>query len=505
MKFLTPAMILSAGTLLSYLFGVMRDIIFANVYGASSITDAYFSAFLISDILLMICISSALLGIAIPLFMREREKNKIEGYNTYGIFFTSINSVFLGVCIIGIIFSPQLFQLLFPSQYSQNPDELVTLGRIFFASNFLFGISNFLGSFLMAHRHFLSTAIAPLLYNAGIMGGILLAGEHIGIYAAGWGALVGAFLHLSIRAIEYFWQPIRFPLPTNWESPALHELGKSMIFRWLTVASFPLIMLSISIYSSEAQSGLYTLFAYARNIESAPVAIFGAAIATAIFPVLSEHFAKQNTSDFQQEFWKSFFKTLFWTIPIGIGVFFCGSPLLQLIYGIDTPNQINSLNIIIPLLALAIPFESLSSLFARTFNAMGDTKTPLWIAAISLFSLILFLFFISHIGSPLPSITIGIAYSLTFVISSSLSIFFLFSHSEKPIQTIAFPKSFHVPFKIHFFAVGIMTALLLSGIQVFQNTITKGIFLPVFASFVYLIIILLFWRRDTLKILKSML
>lgn len=518
--FFSPALILSLGTFGSYILGVVRDIFFARSYGATQITDTYFSAFLIPDILLMICVSSALLGIAIPLFMQARERNNDYGYKLYGVFFTSIQTIFIFISVIGIIFTPEIFSFIDSQRYAENPELITNLARIFFASNLLFGISNFLGSFVMAHKHFISTALAPLFYNIGITLGIIFFAESYGIYAAAFGALIGAFAHLFSRAFEYFYHSDRFKISYNWKSPQLKELFSSMILRWITVAALPLIFWSFSKYASFTQEGLYTIFFYARNLESAPVMIFGVAIATSVFPLLSQNFAEKNIDKLLFIFWNAFYKILFWTIPMAIGIFFLGDLLLGQIYDLtdDFEKMIWIKNILI-IIAFAIPFEALTSLFARTFNAMGDTKTPLRIAIISLcttFSILAFLYF-SKIFS--PSSSIAIAYISGFIISVFSASYFLFSldllKKNKKITLFPFVSIARKGFILSFigsFLMGIIFYVLQNSTQysyIRENNLSflfeQLLFIPLSGIIIYFIFITLFWKKNLLRNIKRML
>ena len=111
------------------------------VNGKSSLTDAYFNAFQISDILFLIFISSALLGLVTPLFLYEREKNTEKGYQLFGNFFFVLNTAFLGVIITAWFFLPKILEISFPSVFEKTPIELITMGRIFLISNFIFGFN----------------------------------------------------------------------------------------------------------------------------------------------------------------------------------------------------------------------------------------------------------------------------------------------------------------------------------------------------------------------------
>jgi len=415
-KLLSGSFILSLGTFASYILGAVRDAVFGNFFGISGITDAYLGAFLLADILMMIFISSALLGIVTPLFLREKNKhphspnsrslhtsiqlnngNKISG-KIFGNFFASLLLVFAFVLLLAGIFSESIFQILSPEIFANYPDQFVYMGRLFLFSNFLFAISNFLGTYLMAHQKFLSTSLAPLFYNAGIILGILFFAdtfpENSRILSAAYGAVFGAFLHLLARLSEYFYSLHTSKKSTNstnsknlefsgfyphidFSDPILRELAVSMLWKMGSLVIVPLTFLLFMRISGEF-SGLYTAFQYMRNLQSAPVAIFGISLATAVFPLLSRNQAENNSSEFSRNFWRVFGNILYWTLPSAIGVFFLGADVLSLLYGVEkSSSAFEWVEILAMFLSGILVFEALFHLLSRAFYSSSDISTPL--------------------------------------------------------------------------------------------------------------------------------
>jgi putative peptidoglycan lipid II flippase len=504
--YFSPALILSIGTFLSYFLGILRDIVFANYYGANELTDAYFSAFLIPDFLLMIFISSALLGLVTPLFLEEKEKNKQKGYKLFGLFFLVLNLVFIFVSLFGVVFTKELFQFIYPTQYSITPIELVFFGKLFFISNIFFALSNFIGNFLMAHNFFISVAISPLVYNLGILIGIIFLSDTHGIYGAGYGAVVGAILHFLVRIYEYFYIKYKFIISYDLNSIHLKILVKSMIFRWVTSAMFPLMFFIINFFASFGQSGLYTLFLYARNLESAPIAIFGVSIATALFPLLSKKMAEKKYEDFVSIFWKGFYKILFWTIPFVVGIGFIGGKFLSYIYGLNSDfKEYESLIYIITILSFTIPFEALSSLFARTFNALKNTKIPMINSIFFLLMLIttLTFFYLTEIFT--LKIYIPLAYLLAFFTSLLINFYYLFKIDCFKNSSF-FKNSFEfkgVIISIYSSSIMFIFLYILSFYKF--NTFIEIFLIPLASFVLYLLCISSFWRKNTFFNIKKML
>lgn len=510
LKIFSPAFILSFGTLLSYLLGVIRDLLFARYFGANVITDTYSSAFLISDIIMVVFVSSALLGLVTPLFLQEKEKNKKSGYTLFGVFFASILSIFTFVSAVGIFFTPEILSIFFSGQFTKEPELFTNLARLFFITNFFFAISNFIGSFLMAHKHFLSTALSPLVYNIGILFGIIFFADSCGIYAPVYGAIAGSVGYLIVRLWEYFSEisiDERFYPSFNWKSPQLKDLGASMAFRWLTVGTLQIMLISIQNFtqSFENQDGLYTLFLYARNLESAPVMIFGVAIATSAFQVLSQLFAENKKEEMSKTFFIALYKILFWTIPMAVGIYFIGSMFLALAYDILIYSQTYiTLQSILTIIAIAIPFESILTLFVRTFNATGDTKTPMIITFSQIGTLIFSLVFFKYIVFFSPATQLGISYLLSFLVSVSVGYFLLYKKniikkSEKFLQKEGLKLSVFGSILMGIFF------LITPFLQININSFVNIVMVSVFGSCLFFLVLGIIWKKNIFKNIKQML
>lgn len=504
--YFSPALILSIGTFLSYFLGILRDMVFANYYGANELTDAYFSSFLIPDFFLMIFISSALLGLVTPLFLEEKEKNEKQGYKLFGLFFLVLNSVFIFISLIGVIFVKELFQFLYPHQYSITPTELIFFGKLFFISNIFFGLSNFIGNFLMAHNYFISTALAPLLYNLGILMGIVFLSDNFGIYAAGYGAVFGAILHFLVRLYEYFFIKYKFIINYDINNIHLKILLHSMVFRWITVIMFPVMFFIINFFASFGESGLYTLFLYARNLESAPVAIFGVSIATALFPLLSKKIAEKKYEDFAMTFWKGFYKILFWSLPFLVGIYFIGGKFLAYVYGLQSDiDKYNTLIYIVTILSFAIPFEALSSLFARTFNSLKNTKIPMINTIAFLLALVISLTFFHFIEFFTHKIYIPLSYVIAFFVSLLTNFYFLFRVKHFKNSSYFFHSLEFKGLKISVYSSFVMFVFLYILSFYTFNVFTEIFIIPIIAFVLYLLCISSFWRKNTFFNIKKML
>jgi len=408
------AVLLGIATILSNLLGWGRDAFFVRVFGTDAFTDSYFKAFLIPDTLLTIFVTGALLGLLIPLYLRARQISAEEGAKAFGTFFTVLNGCYAGAALLLLLFLQPLIIFLFPDTLPTQIPVLVNITAILLGANFFFAVSNFLGHFLLAHKHFFSYAVAPIFYNLGIIIGIYLWHDSFGIYAAAWGGLFGAFLHFLSRLFDLWWSPERFRFSADLKNPFFRELLKGIYPKVIALVS-----LQVGFYffarmgDALLTTGSYSAFQYARNLQSFVVVLFGVSLATAVFPFLAEFVAAQETEKFLWRLEKSMRQILFLTIPSACGMALLSSELVRLTYGSSAANVL-TVTVLIPL-AVAIPFESILQLSVRAFHVLKSTVIPMFSSLIFLAVLIGAAYFSAtklHLGV----MAFGASYICAFII-----------------------------------------------------------------------------------------
>src|SRR5215210_3872699 len=162
----------------------------------------------------------------------------------------------------------------------------------------LFAVSDVLGEVLVAERHFMGYALAPVLYNGGIVVGMLLFAGSIGIYAGAVGAILGAVAHVGIRIAWLRGSTVRFRPGLQVRTRAFREFVRLMIPR---MASHPIDPLTFTILGSLATTvavGGLTSISLARNFQSVPVSVIAVSFALAVFPTLSAAAAAGDRATF---------------------------------------------------------------------------------------------------------------------------------------------------------------------------------------------------------------
>lgn len=382
------AYLLGFFALLSQILALVRDKLLAYNFGADHTLDIYYSAFRIPDLIFVSVASIVSASVLVPFFLERFNKDTDNGKkfvdNIFSVFFLSI----ILISAIVYLFVPQLISILLPG-FVNDPSlsELIFATRILLLSPIFLGISNFLSSITQMHRRFLVYALSPILYNVGIIIGIIFLYPTLGLNGLIWGVVFGAFLHMSIQ-IPFIIQKGKFPritLDINWndiKKVILISLPRTLTLSSNQLASFFLISLA-----SFMTGGTISVFSLAFNLQSVPLSIIGVSYSSAIFPTLSRFFVEKNKKEFLEQMINSARHIIFWSIPITVLFIVLRAQIVRTIYGAgefdwaDTRLTAATLAIFI----VSVVGQSLILLFVRAYYAEGKTRKPLMINIASAF------------------------------------------------------------------------------------------------------------------------
>ncbi len=215
------AYLLAFFAFLSQLLALVRDKLLAHNFGATPILDLYYAAFRLPDLVFVSMASIVSASVLIPFFMEKMQGDAEEGRrfvdNIFSAFFLSI----IVVSIVVFFLAPFLVAFLLPG-YANDAhfNELVSITRILLLSPIFLGISNFLSSITQIHKRFLVYALSPLVYNIGIIFGILFFYPVHGLPGLIWGVVLGSLLHLAIQVPFIVYKGVfpRLRLNIEWQS-----------------------------------------------------------------------------------------------------------------------------------------------------------------------------------------------------------------------------------------------------------------------------------------------
>lgn len=406
---------------LSNILGVFRDHFLAQKIPTDRL-DIYFAAFRLPDLIFNILILSAIAAAFVPVYstyLREKGFKAAlrlsQAALTVGIITVSVSLVIL------YFLMPYLMYLLVPSFDVLKRQETVTLARWLLISPFFFTISYFLGGVLNSHKRFLAYSIAPLIYNLSIIAGVLLFAQPYGVKGVVIGVIVGSFLHMLIQLITAlrlgFYPKFIFDV----KEAGVRKIFKLMLPRAIGLGANQILLVFFTIYAS-AFSGGIAIYTFADNIQTVPSVIFGTSFATAVFPTLAGLTLSkpEDAARFEGFFMKSARAILFFLIPSTALVFILRAQIIRLIlgYGFFGWADTHTATATLGFFALSIIAQGLIPLFARSFYAIHDTKTPMTTTIISIVASVALGYFFSR--SPATEGVVGLA--LAFSIGSWLNL-----------------------------------------------------------------------------------
>lgn len=440
----SASLILAVSYLLSAVLGLLRDRLLAGTFGAGSELDVYYTAFTVPDFVALILIFGAIAAAVIPIFSSYLLKSKDEAFK----YLSTLLNVFLGfliiICVILIFFTPFLVSLIAPGFSGEKREMAVLLMRIMFLSPIILGASNMISGILQVFNRFLVTALAPLLYNIGIIIGILFFVPSFGLPGLAWGVVLGGVMHLLVQIPALIFSGFKYRPDFNFRDPGVIKTIKLMVPRSLGLGAGQLNTIATTAIASTLMAGSIAVFNLANNLSSILVNAIAVSVSTASFPSMSMAFLKDDGEKFLQKFSSIFRQIIFLTIPISILLLILRAQIVRVVLGAgkfdwgDTKLTTACLAI----LALNLIAQAFIIFLSKTFYAAHNTKIPAIISGLTVaFNIALsltlvyllnssesFNFFIQNIlrlggVKNVGVIGLALAYSITAILEAGLLLF----------------------------------------------------------------------------------
>lgn len=372
------ALIVGFFTLASRLAGLVRDRLFASQFGAGDVLDAYYAAFRVPDFVFNLLILGTLSIAFIPVFSELLMLDKQKANRTANTILNSTLILMSVVCLVLYIFVEPLTKALVPGFSGNKLLDTVALTRLFLLSPVIFTVSNVFTSMLNAQKKFLIVGLAPVLYNLGIIFGLLTLYPAYGIIGLGYGVILGALLHLSIQIPQAILLGFRWRWVLDFKDAAFKKMTRLFVPKIFGLDNSQISLLIGSVIGSLLASGSIAILNLANNLQAVPLGIFALSISVAAFPQLSESFAQKDNQGFLRTLSKSLIQISFFIIPIAVTILLLRAHIVRLVYGAgnfswdDTILTFKTLGIF----ATSLFSQSLAPLLARSFYARQNTIIP---------------------------------------------------------------------------------------------------------------------------------
>lgn len=372
------ALLLAASMFASRLLGLLRDRLLASRFGAGEDLDIYFAAFRIPDFVYGILIMGGFTAVFLPIFSEYIEKNKEEAMRMVSNLLNVVFLLLAGFALILFVFMPFFIQLVTPGFSDEMKEATVPLARLMLLSPILLGISAVLSGMLQYFGKFLVYSLAPVLYNAGIIVGILFFAPSLGLIGLAWGVVLGAALHFLIQIYPVFQSGFSFKRTFSFFDPSLVRMARLTAPRVVGAAAFHVNLVVVTALASTLAVGSIAVLNFASNLYFLPIGVVGISLATAAFPLLSQAAARKDDTAFQENLLHTVRSVFFFIIPISSLMFLLRSHIIRVVLGTGEFGWVETrlTAAVFGAFTLGVFFQSLAPVFTRAFYALKDTKTP---------------------------------------------------------------------------------------------------------------------------------
>jgi putative peptidoglycan lipid II flippase len=408
---LSSALILSIMIIISRVFGLIRYRTFATFFTKEEL-DIFFAAFRLPDLVFEILITGALSSAFIPIYIKYKKDPKELYTNISSI----INLVFLSlavIIVIIVIFADPIVRIMTPGFTDAQVEYVVYLSRILIVGQLPFLVmGNMLSGISQANQTFMISAIAPIVYNIGIIGGTIILAPYLWLFGPVIGVVFGAFLFFIVQVPTMY--ILRFNYrPFTFNKKVLHEFITLFVPRTLSVITTQIDLTIDLTLSTLLGSGSYTIFYFAQHLQLFPVSFVGVAFGQASLPYISNLFKDGQIATIKKLFVDSILQLLYISIPLSLFFIFARTPIVRIIFGGRKFDWIgtNSTALTVSIFALSIPMHTIFYFITRSFYASHDTRTPFVINFMSVaLNASLSYFFISYLKLGVWSL--GLAFSI---------------------------------------------------------------------------------------------
>lgn len=419
--------IVMVSVLASRILGFAREWTVAYRLGSNAETDAYYAAFTLPDFLNYLIAGGALSITFIPIFSKYlAEKREEEGWKVFSTIITVLGLILVTLVLFGELFAPQIVEIISPGFPPDQKGLVVSLTRLMLPAQIFF----YLGGILMAVQYtkgkFLIPALAPIVYNLGIILGGFLLSPYMGIMGFSVGVLVGALVgNFGLQIWGAVRVGLRFKPQINWHHEGFHT------FLRLTIP----IMLGFSLvyvddwlqrwFGSYMATASITWLTYAKTLRGIPIALTGQVASVASYPFLARLCAEGKREEMDQMLTGALRAVIFLITPLSVLMWIGSKPLVYLVFLRTrlTLVDIEATAVALALFSIGTFAWATQAILARGFYARKDTWTPMLAgSAVTLLNIPLYAWLAQqyqHLGLALASSIGMITYSvILFVILS---------------------------------------------------------------------------------------
>ena len=403
------ALLLGFFAFFSQVLGLFRDRSIAHFIGPGALLDSYYAAFRVPDLIFILIASLASVTVLIPFITTKMSVHQsVEGddigvtaeaqkylNNVFTVFFTAM----VLVSFVAFFLMPYLAPIIAPGFTPLMQAKVVMLSRLMLLSPILLGLSNIFGTITQVFRKFFVYSLSPILYNLGIIIGVIFLYPIWGIYGLAIGVAFGALMHLGIQAYASSALGFipRFSLAINFSD--IKNTVLVSLPRTLGLAFNNLALIYIIALASFFKSGSISVFNFAFNLQSVPLNIIGISYAVAAFPTLARFISLGKIDEFKNHLRLAARAIIFWSLPVTFLFIVLRAQIVRVILGSGSFSWDNTRLVAasLAIFSVSVIAQGMIALLSRSYYAKGNTKRPLTVNLICSVLIIILSYFFIHL------------------------------------------------------------------------------------------------------------
>jgi putative peptidoglycan lipid II flippase len=376
----SATVILMASTFLSSLFGLLRNVYIARIFGRGTEADAFNAAFVLPDMISYFLVGGAASITFVTILTRYRDSGQeAEGKRSLSVILTTMCLVLGSALILAEMLAPFYIHWWFNGFDVRKAALCVHLTRILLPAQLCFFAGGVFGSVLLVRKQFSVQAVTPLIYNLGtIVGGVLLR-HRMGVSSLALGTTAGAFFGpFALNAIFAHRAGTRYRPLLDWHDKGLRE--------WVRL-SLPLIV-GVSLVTADqwiifhfgsGTNGAISLMTYAKRLFTAPMAVLAQAAGVASMPFFASLWSKGQKYEFATGVADSVSRVVALGLLVASGLIALSVPLVRMIFlgGKFSAADARVCAGYFAVFCLSMFLWSAQSIYARAFYAAGNTFAPM--------------------------------------------------------------------------------------------------------------------------------
>jgi putative peptidoglycan lipid II flippase len=411
------AAIVAGAFAVSRVLGLLREIVIAARFGTGDTYDAYIVAFRIPDLLFVIVMSGAFGSAFIPVFGgflarddKERAWRLANALLTYTVVILLVVAQFI------LFFAePLIGRLIAPELSAESQHLAVDLTRLLLLSPLLLGLGAAAKGMLEAQDLFALPAVAPIVYNLGIILGAAFLTPFMDIYGVAVGVILGAAGHVSIQFGYLLRHGLSLRPTFDLKTDGLREVARLMGPRLAGQFLGQSNLIVITNFTSRAGEGAISALSYGEHLVMLPHGILALSMSTVIFPRMARQFELGRMDELRQTLLSAIGPLTFLTLPSVVVLFTLRESIVQVVlqYGSFTSESSDLVVESIAFLSLGLLARAIIEPLTRGFYAMHDTSTPLFVSLASVVvNAALAWLLVDRFGLAGVALSLSIAYTL---------------------------------------------------------------------------------------------